>query len=221
MKRIIIFIVSLWTPIILTAQEKVILPNSILRLKEKDALYQKEAQQQFIRSCRGSFHYDEQYSRAILDTIEIMYIPRFKVDTRKFSDRDFTRLQNFISSVKPVREPVNRRHGSIAYTFYFSGDRYMGGSQDTYFLTSPGITGDSLAHTRHGKIFEKAAIDIRSMNPKSLFHIRGLGGVVWLVLQDDSILIYDLINKRFCQPQEYLNRYTPEKLKNILNLIFF
>lgn len=59
------------------------------------------------------------------------------------------------------------------------------------------------------------------MNPKSLFLIRGLGGVVWLVLQDDSILIYDLINKRFCQPQEYLNRYTPEKLKNILNLIFF
>lgn len=216
MNRIIIFIVSLWTPIILTAQEKVMLPNSILSLKGKDSLYQKEAQQNFIMRCKESFNYDEQYSRAILDTIEIMYIPYFKVDTRKFSDRDFTRLQNFIASVKPVRKPVNSRHGSISYSFYFKGDRYIGGSQDTYFFSPPGITGDSIAHTRHGKLFEKAAIDIRRMNPKSLFLIRGLGGAVWLLLKDDSILVYDLNNKQFCQPQEYLNCYTSEKLRELL-----
>lgn len=81
--------------------------------------------------CKGSFNYDERYSRAILDTIEIMYIPYFKIDTRKFPDRDFTRLQDFIASVKPARKPVNSRHGSVSYSFYFKGDRYLGGSQDT------------------------------------------------------------------------------------------
>lgn len=216
MNGIIMIVASLWVPVILTAQEKVTLPSSILSLKEKNALYQKEAQLSFIKFCQGAYNYDEQYSRAILDTIEIVYIPYFKIDTRKFPGRDFTRLQNFVASVKPARKPVNNRHGSVSYSFYFKEDRYLGGSQDTYFLTSPGSMGDSLAHTRHGNLFEKAATDIRRMNPESLFLVRGLGGVVWLVLQDHSILVYDLNNKQFCQPQEYLDRYTPEKLKELL-----
>lgn len=217
MNKIIIILIScLWIPTIITAQEKVTLPSSILSLKEKNALYQKEAQLSFIKFCQGAYNYDEQYSRAILDTIEIVYIPYFKIDTRKFPGRDFTRLQNFVASVKPARKPVDSRRGSITDVFYFKGDRYLGGSQDTYSYTNPGITGDSLAHTRHGNLFEKAATDIRRMNPESLFLVRGLGGAVWLVLQDHSILVYDLNNKQFCQPQEYLDRYTPEKLKELL-----
>lgn len=216
MNRIIMLVASLWVPVILTAQERVTLPLSILSLKEKDDLYQKEVQQNFIMRCKGSFNYDERYSRAILDTIEIMYIPYFKIDTRKFPDRDFTRLQDFIASVKPARKPVNSRHGSVSYSFYFKGDRYLGGSQDTYFLTSPGSIGDSLAHMRHGNLFEKAATDIRRMNPESLFLVRGLGGAVWLV-KDQKILVYDLNNKKFCQPQEYLDRYTPDRLRVLLS----
>lgn len=57
MNKIIIILIScLWIPTIITAQEKVTLPSSILSLKEKNALYQKEAQLSFIKFCQSAYN---------------------------------------------------------------------------------------------------------------------------------------------------------------------
>lgn len=190
----------------LQAQEIVPLPLSLKHLIDKEDYFQQKVRDDIVKMWKFSYHYDEQYSRSILDSIEIICVPIFKIKARKNPHRDFTQLSEVLASLRPLKD--------YSYFFFFKNGQYFGGLQDTPFYTDSGISGDSLAHLKFGTLYEKAAMEIRRMNPLSLFSIQSQGGI-WLILQDHSLIVYDTMFDRFYQPQEYLDR-TPEELDEMV-----
>lgn len=210
MKTMACLIVGLSMSLAVSAQDHIALPRYLECLQDQKAYYQKKVRDHLVRRFQASFHYEESYGRAILDSIEIMCVPTFKIKARKGLYRDFTTVPELLASLKPCND--------FSDYFFFKDGQYFGGSQDTPFYTDSGISGDSLAHTKFGTLFKKAAMDIQGMNPESLFTIQNKGGI-WLILPDHSLIVYDMTFDRFYQPQEYLDR-TPEELEDLFNKKF-
>ena len=204
MKILISFVLALGFPVMLQARDSVPLPSSLKHLTDKENYFLQKAHDDMVNIWKSSYHYDEQYSRSILDSLEIMCVPTFKIK-RKCRHHKQSRLQDFLACLKPC--------DYNSFYFFFKNGQYFGGLHDSY-CTHPGITGDSLAHTKFGTLYEKTAMEIRDMNPEALFSIQNQGDI-WLILRDHSLLVYDPMFDRFYQPQEYLDR-TQEELDELV-----
>ena len=199
----------LWFPFSVMAQNHFILPPCLEKLREQKTYYIDKQREEIIRMWEGFFHYETTYSRAILDSLEIMCIPTFEIQ-RKYRNQDLTRVQDLLWSLKPCNYCSNY--------FLFNNNQYTGGLSDIGIYCHPGIFGDSLAHTKFMTEYEQAAITIRKLNPISIFNIRYREDI-WLILPDHSLLVYDLTFDRFYTPQAYLNRTKEETMTLFKGLI--
>lgn len=209
MRLLICVIFTFMFPVFIHGQESVILPSRLERLKDQKIAYERHARKLIERYWEAQYHYDKNYIRAILDTIEIVCIPSCEIDVYKNPNQDFTQLQTFLAFAKPVKKD--------SYHLFFNGNRYVGGTVDTPLYTYPGITGDSLVHTKRGNRHEKLALRILEMKPEFSFVVAGIENAIWFVLPGNRLMVYEIDKDKLSKPQEYLNQFKPEDLRLFLS----
>lgn len=208
--KLLVYVMFIFAvPVFVFGQESVILPSRLERLKDKKIVYERYARKLTERYWKAQYHYDENYIQAILDTIEIVCIPSCEINVYKNQNQDFTQLQTFLAFAKPVKKD--------SYHLFFNGNRYVGGTVDTPLYTYPGITGDSLVHTKRGNRHEKLAMRILEMKPEFSFVVAGIENAIWFVLPGNRLMVYEIDKDKLSKPQEYLNQFKPEDLRLFLS----
>ncbi|MFR1360092.1 hypothetical protein [Alistipes ihumii] len=177
------------------------------QLQQEQPFLQKFARQEIIRVWRGYYDYSKRYSESILDTIDILCIPTLHINIYQYPERDFTVMDSLFSSL--LFSKKKRLPGCVYDEIMWYKDTLcIGNFGDIEILSISKF--DSLAYIQpadqtESRIFFRA---IQNLKYKLIFCIEWFNAW-WLLLPDNSLLVYNRKDNHFYQPQEYLDKYAP------------
>lgn len=182
------------------------------QLQKEQLFLQEFARKEIIRVWKVYYDYSKRYSETILDTIDILCIPTLHINIYQYPERNFTVLDSLFSSLifcKKKRPP-----GCVYDEIMWHKDSLCLGNFEGIYVRSTNAF-DSLAHVRRAGQTENEISfrTIQKIKYKLIFAI-DFFNAWWLLMPDNSLLVYDRKDNCFYQPQEYLDKNS----KNIWNM---
>ena len=177
----------------------------LAQLQQEQPFLQEFARQEIIRVWRGYYDYSKRYSESILDTIDVLCIPRLHINIYQYPERDFTVMDSLFSSL--LFSKKKRLPGCVYDEIMWYKDTLCLGNFEGIYIRATNAF-DSLAHIRWaGRTGNEIAFRaIRKIKFKLIFAIDWFNAW-WLLLPDNSLLVYNRKDNQFYQPQEYWDKY--------------
>lgn len=207
MKQISLILVILGLSWKAFPQEPISLPLCVTQLEQSQPFFQKIIREQIATEWHAYYGYSPEYSRAILDTLPIFGVPRLLIDIERYPHRNFFDLDSLLASLILCDHGGTSSQNLLSATCW-----YFEGKCPDYFMALDSPTRrDSLAHLHYiqKSMWNEAVKAVRKMGYKVIFDVVEMGAW-WLIMPDNSLIIYDLQNNIFCDPQKYLDRERPK-----------